>query len=63
MGLYQRAHVLLCLDAFTPALFGRVLGWTEEEYRILIAEAGRELRDPKLHLYNQFRFTYGRKPA
>jgi hypothetical protein len=63
MGLYQREHVVLCLEAFTPGLIGRVLGWSETEYQILISEARRELRDPTLHLYTQFRFTYGRKPV
>jgi hypothetical protein len=54
--------VLLCFDSFTPGLIGRVLGWSKEEYQILVAEARREVRDPELHLYTVFHFIYGRKP-
>jgi hypothetical protein len=61
-GLYQREHIVLCFESFTPGLFGRILGWSQLEYQILIAEASREIRDPKLHLYTVFRFIYGRKP-
>jgi len=62
LGLYQREHVLLALPSFFPGLFGRILGWQKEEYEVLMAEASQELRNPKLHLYNVFRFVYGRKP-
>jgi hypothetical protein len=62
LGLYQREHLILSFESYTPGLLGRVLGWSKEEYQILIAEANREARDPKLHLYNVFRFIYGRKP-
>jgi hypothetical protein len=62
MGLYQQQHMVLCLEAFTPGLFSRVLGWSKEEYQILISQVRREIYDPKLHLYTQFCFTYGRKP-
>jgi hypothetical protein len=54
--------VVLSFESFTPGLLGRVLNWSKEEYQILIAEASRELRDPKLHLYTVYRFIYGRKP-
>lgn len=54
--------MLLCFESFTPGLIGRVLGWSKEEYEILAAGAGREVRDPKLHIYTVFRFVYGRKP-
>jgi hypothetical protein len=63
LGLYHREHVVLGLEAFTPGLLGRVLGWSEEEYKILISQVRQELRDPKLHLYSQFRFTYGRRQS
>ena len=62
IGLFHLELVGLSFESFTPGLLGRVLGWSKEEYQILIAEANRELRDPKLHLYTLFRFTYGRKP-
>jgi hypothetical protein len=62
IGLYQREHVLICFDSYTPGLLGRILGWSKDEYQILIAESCREVRDPKIHLYTVFRFIYGRKP-
>jgi len=62
MGAYQREQVILSLESYVPGLLGRVLGWSTEECQILIAEATRELRDPKIHLYTAFRFIYGRKP-
>jgi len=63
LGAYQREQVILSLQSYVPGLLGRVLGWSQEECQILIAEATRELRDPKIHLYTMFRFVYGRKPA
>jgi hypothetical protein len=54
--------VILSLESYVPGLLGRMLGWSKEECQILIAEATRELRNPKLHLYNSFHFVYGRKP-
>jgi SAM-dependent methyltransferase len=62
LGLFQREHVKLSFDSFAPGLLGRVLGWSKDEYTILVAEANRELRDPSNHVYTQFRFIYGRKP-
>lgn len=53
--------MLLSFQSITPTL-GRMLGWSPEEYQVLIAEASREVRDPKLHLYAVFHFIYGRKP-
>ena len=62
IGAYQREQVILSLQAYVPGLLGRILGWSNEECQILIAEVTRELRDPKIHLYTSFRFNYGRKP-
>ena len=62
IGAYQREQVIISLQSFVPGLFGRILGWSKEECQVLIAECTRELRDPTIHLYNSFRFIYGRKP-
>jgi len=62
IGAYHREQVILSLESYVPGLLGRILGWSKEECQILIAQVTRELRDPKIHLYNSFRFIYGRKP-
>lgn len=38
MGVYQREHLCECVDAFTLALFTRVLGWTLEDTQALMAK-------------------------
>jgi len=62
LGLYNRDHCVLCFESYTPGLLGRVLGWSKEEYQVLLAEVSQEVRNPKLHLYTVFRFIYGMKP-
>ena len=63
LGLYQREHVVLASRSYLPGFLGRVLGWSKEEYEVLIAKVTQELRNPKIHLYNVFHFVYGRKPT
>jgi hypothetical protein len=43
------------------ALFTRVLGYTDDEARILFANVKREFADRTLHLYTIYRFIWGRK--
>jgi len=62
IGMYQREHVLLCVESFTLGLLGRVMGWSNDECQVLMAEVRRELRDPKLRLYTVFHFVIGRRP-
>lgn len=61
LGLYQQHHMLLAIEAFTLALFTRVLHWSYEECQILIAETKKEFRNEKL-LISYFHFIYGQKP-
>jgi hypothetical protein len=44
-----------------PALFTRVLGWTELEMEMLLAKVRNELKDRSLHLYLKICFVYGQK--
>ena len=46
----------------TVPLFQKVLGYTTEEVQVLLAEARKEFRDQKVHLYLQCCFCYARKP-
>jgi hypothetical protein len=43
-------------------IFQKILGYTAEEVQVLLAEARKEFRDQKVHLYQQACFTYARKP-
>jgi hypothetical protein len=48
--------------ASTVPLFQKVLGYTTDEAQVLMAEARKEFRDQKVHLYQQCCFCYARKP-
>lgn len=62
LGLFQREHMIICVEAYTLALFTRVLGWTVEECQILIAAVKNEFRNSKAHMISYFHFMYGQKP-
>ena len=61
LGMYQKEHMILAVEAFTLALFTRVLNWSFEECQILIAETKNEIRTENL-LISYFHFIYGQKP-
>jgi hypothetical protein len=46
----------------TVPLFQKFLGYTTEETQVLLAEARKEFRDQKVHLYLPCCFCYARKP-
>jgi hypothetical protein len=48
--------------ASTIPVFQKVLGYTPDETQVLLAEARKEFRDQKVHLYQQCCFCYARKP-
>lgn len=62
LGLFQREHMIMCVEAFTLALFTRVLGWSREECDIIMALVTSEFRNPRNHLISYFHFCYGQKP-
>lgn len=61
IGRFQLFHALEALESYSLAIFTRVLKWTPEETRDLIAKVKAEGTNPHLHLYSSFRFVYGRK--
>jgi hypothetical protein len=63
IGRYQREHVIIGIEPYALGFIGKVLGWKEEECRILTAKAVNEIRDRSLHMYVPFYFVYGRKPT
>ncbi|KAF2655659.1 S-adenosyl-L-methionine-dependent methyltransferase [Lophiostoma macrostomum CBS 122681] len=62
VGRYQRELMTIGVEPYTFGFIGKLLGWSEEECRVLIAKVVSEMRDKSLHLYVRFFFTYGRKP-
>ncbi|KAF2789842.1 S-adenosyl-L-methionine-dependent methyltransferase, partial [Melanomma pulvis-pyrius CBS 109.77] len=62
IGRYQREHMAMGIEPYTFGFIGKVLGWSEQECKILIAKVVNEVRDRNLHLYIRFFFIVGRKP-
>ncbi|RSL55526.1 hypothetical protein CEP53_007083 [Fusarium sp. AF-6] len=62
IGKFQAVQEAQVIDSYTPGLFGRVLGWNEEEIQVFVAKVKRDLKDPNIHLYQQLYFIWGRKP-
>ncbi|KAL2004683.1 hypothetical protein VTN00DRAFT_3211 [Thermoascus crustaceus] len=62
IGKYQQAQQIQATEAYTYALFSRILGWETKEIEMLCAHVRNELLDPTLHLYVSAHFVYGRKP-
>jgi pantothenate kinase-related protein Tda10 len=62
IGRLQQYQQISAVEAYTPALFTRVLGWNKLEVDDLIAKVKNELTDKNLHLYVEIYFVWGRKP-
>ena len=63
IGGVQYHQELQAVDSYTPGIFSRVLGWTEEEIQVFIAKVKAEIKDPSIHLYFPVYFVWGRKPS
>jgi SAM-dependent methyltransferase len=63
LGLFEAAMMLDSVEPYTLALFTRVLQYSNEQAQLWMAMVRKELKDPKLHLYVTYHFTYGRKPT
>jgi hypothetical protein len=61
LGMYQMENMIMAIEAFTLALFTRVLNWTFEECQVLMAGTKNEFRNDNL-LIAYFHFIYGQKP-
>jgi DNA-directed RNA polymerase specialized sigma24 family protein len=62
LGRYQQAMMLEALDAYSYALFTRILGWSTAQIQVLLAGVRKELRDQKFHGYSRYYFVCGQKP-
>ncbi|KAH8684983.1 S-adenosyl-L-methionine-dependent methyltransferase [Ilyonectria robusta] len=63
LGRFQGIQQVQAVESYTPALFARILGWTEEEIQVFIAKVKKDLTNPKIHLYIPVFFVWGRKPT
>ncbi|KAJ3516590.1 hypothetical protein NM208_g14824 [Fusarium decemcellulare] len=62
LGKFQGIQQMKAVESYTPAVFGRILGWSNEEAQVLIAKVRKELTDPKIHLYIPVYFVWGKRP-
>ncbi|KAI2090484.1 hypothetical protein LOZ52_002702 [Ophidiomyces ophidiicola] len=62
LGRYQQAMMFEALEAYSLALFTRVLGWSVPRIQLLLVGVRRELMDRSLHIYSQYYIIYGQKP-
>lgn len=62
IGRYELAQALDGIEAYTTALFTRVLGMSNEETSIWVAKVRSECKNPAFHLYVNFAFIFGQKP-
>ncbi|KAH6972746.1 S-adenosyl-L-methionine-dependent methyltransferase [Ilyonectria sp. MPI-CAGE-AT-0026] len=62
IGRFQSLQEAKVIESYTPAVFSRVLGWSNEEIQVFIAKIKKELKDPAIHLYLPVYFVWGRKP-
>ena len=51
VGAWNYLQIMEGLEAFTYALFTRVLGYTQQEVDVVCAKIRKEMKDPKMHAY------------
>lgn len=61
LGRYQQVLMLEALDAYSFALFTRILGWSTDQIRLLLAGVRKELLDRTFHGYSRLYFVYAQK--
>jgi len=62
IGKLQGVQQIQAVESYTPAVFSRVLGWSDEEIQVVVAKTRKDLTDPAIHIYIPVYFVYGRKP-
>ncbi|KAI9879150.1 MAG: hypothetical protein M1830_009409 [Pleopsidium flavum] len=63
IGAFNLTQILEGLEAFSLALFTRVLGWSVDEVQVLLALVRKDLRDPSIHAQFDFHVVWARKPG
>ncbi|KAF6835122.1 methyltransferase [Colletotrichum musicola] len=62
LGRCELIHMQMSVDSHTPALFTRVLGFTQDQAKVLMEGVKREFRSKDHRLLTSYRFIVGRKP-
>lgn len=61
IGRYQQAMMFEALEAYSLALFTRILGWSVPRIQLLLVGVRKDLMDRSLHLYARYYVLYGQK--
>ncbi|KAI9802514.1 MAG: hypothetical protein M1833_001586 [Piccolia ochrophora] len=61
LGTWNLLQILEGLEAFTMALFTRILGWSTEEAQVMLAQVRKDLRNQKIHSYLNFHVVIARR--
>lgn len=61
IGRFQQVNMTEGAEAYSMALFTRVLGWTSAEATAFFVGVREELVNRRLHLYAKFYYVYGQK--
>ncbi|KAF5634196.1 TAM domain protein [Fusarium sp. NRRL 52700] len=62
IGKFQSVQEAQVITSYTPGIFSRILGWSDEEIQVFVAKVKRDLSDPSIHLYLPVYLIWGRKP-
>ncbi|KAF6223568.1 hypothetical protein HO133_000411 [Letharia lupina] len=62
VGAWNYLQIMEGLEAFTYALFTRVLGYSQQEVDVVCAKIRKEMKNPKMHAYFYLHVAYGKKP-
>ncbi|KAK4237736.1 secondary metabolism regulator LAE1 [Achaetomium macrosporum] len=63
LGRFEQIHMQMSVASHTPALFSRVLGYTEQQVQVLVEGVKREFRSRDYRLITSYRFIVGRSPG
>ncbi|PGH12365.1 hypothetical protein AJ79_04313 [Helicocarpus griseus UAMH5409] len=62
LAQYELCHLNTVLEAYTLALFTRVLKWNKKEIDVLLEGVKSDLKNRSNHIYGKIHFFYARKP-
>ncbi|KAI9829801.1 MAG: hypothetical protein M1826_005378 [Phylliscum demangeonii] len=63
VGMWNLLQIQQGMEAFTLAPLTRIMGWKVDEVQVLLANARKEMKDPKIHAYYNFHVAYGQRPG
>ncbi|EXK83288.1 hypothetical protein FOQG_12468 [Fusarium oxysporum f. sp. raphani 54005] len=62
IGKFQSVQEAQVITSYTPGIFSRILGWSDEEIQVFMAKVKKDLSESSIHLYLPVYFIWGRKP-